>query len=153
MRKNQSHTASGFTLVEILIFVTIISMLFVVSLSLATTTLLTTKSNENRTFATYHTDALKEWLLSEREANWTNVLAHASSTGTTYCFNAPIDGATTWPAASTCAGYDLDAKYKREAVLVIQSVGSSSQVVATVQTSWRDGSNTSTTKLKTLLTP
>jgi type II secretory pathway pseudopilin PulG len=153
--KKWLHTnqSSGFTLIEVLIFITIVSMLFVVAVSLATSSLRTIKSNENRTYATYYSESLQEWLRSEKEVDWEQFVGRIPSDPTVYCFNADLPNDSVWPSQGACSGYGLDSRFKREVSLRLQTVGSTQQVLVEVETAWQEGANTSDVSLKTILTP
>ena len=62
--------SGGFTLVEVLVFITILSGVFVTTLAIATQALRVSKTAEHRTLATHYADELSEWMLSESEEDW-----------------------------------------------------------------------------------
>jgi Tfp pilus assembly protein PilV len=73
----------GFTIIEVLIFVTLLSLIFVSVSYIITNTLRNTKQNEYRIVATHYADELKEWLRGEKDVDWQALFSKAG----TYCFN------------------------------------------------------------------
>jgi len=144
---------TGFTLVEVLIFITIISMMFIMSLSLATSSLRAIKTNENRTYASYHAEALREWVTSEREADWNTFLTHAPEGATTYCFNTVLDASSVWPEPGECSANELDGVYARNVTLTRQAsqIPGSVQVLVEVTSAWMEGQNSYDVEAQTIL--
>ena len=79
----------GFTLVEVLIFVTIITLFFISAVAIVNLSLLNMKNSEYRILATHGAQQLKEWLDSERNEDWnefTNNINFGSQDKVTRCF-------------------------------------------------------------------
>lgn len=124
-RKKEQKT--GFTLVEVLIFVTILSLFFTVAASVLTVSLRASKLNEHKIFAKHYADELYEWLSSEKEQNWGGYTTDAYlstftyraslSTGE-YCFSSsPI---TDWSSPITTLDdcpYSLRGLFRRYVIL------------------------------------
>lgn len=128
-------TQKGFSLLEILIFVTIVSLIFVATASYMISLTRTMRVNEHRVIATQYADEVMEWLRSEREEDWNRFSQKAATgVGITYCFNNDILLTTTVddmrsasnPSGSiintACANYNgivgrAPVIYKREVVL------------------------------------
>lgn len=135
----------GFTIVEILIFVTIISIVFVVSAQITTVSLQTSRTNERRIIAQHLAEGIREWLKGQKDADFTTFVTTRMGT---WCFNTePID---TWSDAVSgpCQGYTLQNAFKRSVVLVAQA--DNTQVVATILVEWQDGSRSFQVPLKTV---
>src|SRR3989344_8270460 len=90
--KFQSHRFQlnkAFTLIEIMIFVSLLSIVLIVTVGYVTRLLMNMKVNEHKIFATFYVEEVSEWLLGERESDWNNFHSKASvsAPGTTYCLN------------------------------------------------------------------
>ncbi len=138
----------GFSLVEVLIFVSIMSVFFVVAIGIATASLRNMQFNQHKIIATKYAEDLVEWLRSEKETDWNVFTSKASGT---YCFNAsPIAG---WPAGGSCSSYDINSLYKRSVVFTSSAVGgliSTVNVAVTVE--WTEGGNIYKVPINTLFT-
>lgn len=145
-------TVKGFTLVEVLVFITILSGVFVTTLAIATQALRVSKTAEHRTLASHYADELSEWMLSESEQDWDAFVANRAPTATNlYCFNQEPIGS--WPSTSgACTAYTLNTIYKRDVVLTKTSIGSGQyQVQADITVTWTEGSNTFTVPVSILM--
>ncbi len=143
---------AGFTLVEVLVFITILSGVFVTTLAIATQALRVSKTAEHRTLATHYADELSEWMLSESEEDWDVFVANRAPTTTnTYCFNQEPIGS--WPSTSgACTAYTLNTIYKRDVVLTKTSIGSGQfQIQADITVTWTEGSNIYTVPVSILM--
>lgn len=101
----------SFSLIEVLVFVTIFSLFFVAAATVVVVSLRNMKTSEHKIIATRYAEELLEWLRSQKEIDW-NVF-NSSHSGT-YCFStSPI---STWPSNSPCGGY-LESIFKREVTL------------------------------------
>jgi Tfp pilus assembly protein PilV len=131
----------GFSLIEVTIFVAILSVFFVMVVAMSTSSLASLKTTERRAYATRYAEELVEWLSGEGEIDWnTTFLAKAPTTSPTrYCFNGTL---TTWPPQGACPDYSLDGLFKREVALsrVANVTPGDFQVNATVTVSWQQGS-------------
>lgn len=145
------NNRAGFTLLEVMIFIMILSMVLVTATSFITKLLVNIRSNEHRANAAYLADDVKEWLNGEREANPWNTFSGRGSAGggTRYCLNNAINLNTsitqlpsaTYPAAACTANANIQAGfppiYRRE--LVLTTLGTPpTQVTATIQVFWVD---------------
>lgn len=143
----------GFSLVEVLIFVTIFSLFFIIAATVITTTLRITKENQNKIKATHLAEELKEWLTSEKEINWggneyvstvtsfteQTTQSHATLPYTDFCFNdSPIP---MWPNPGVSGCYmTLDGQFRRIATFSATPVGGYiKQVNAKIEVEWLEG--------------
>jgi len=152
MRVNQSPLRQAFTLIEVLVFTSLLSLVFVTTLAIATQALRVSKTAERRTIATHYAGQLSEWLLAESEADWDTFVANrTNSTPTLYYFNtSPI---TTWPSVGDCTSYTLGQVFKRTLSITRTSIANGQyQVEAFVVVTWNEGSNTFTVPVTLLLT-
>lgn len=142
---------SGFTLIEIIIFVSVLSVFFIMVFQMSTASLATLKTNERRLYATRYAEEILEWLSAEKEGDWeaTFLPKAVSATPTIYCFNAAL---TTWPTAGTCPSYALNGLFKREVALSRQAntTPGDYQVTAVVTVSWQQGSGAMSVPVTTI---
>ncbi len=150
----------GFSLVEILIFVTIFSLFFVAAASVMVVSLRNISTSEHRILATRFAQELEEWLRGEREADFDAFALRAdqdndgiAETGETktYCFN----GSLSWPAAGACAGFTgvtnaggYPLIFKRQVALTYQA----DQVKVDITASWQEGAKVLSVPISTILT-
>jgi len=121
----------SFTLIEVLIFVTILSLFFVAAAAVTIASLRNLKVQEHKILATRYAEELLEWLRGEREADWNQFTTHTG----TYCFNSsPI---TSWGNSGNCSGYSLNNLYKREVTLTVQGTPPY-QVNISIIVSWQE---------------
>ncbi|KXK10939.1 MAG: hypothetical protein UZ22_OP11002000571 [Microgenomates bacterium OLB23] len=154
MKTTQLKMQQGFSLMEVLAFVTILSLVF---LGVAYTTgqsIKRTKFNEQKLIATRYAEELEEWLRGQKEEDWTTFYSsRASGGGTTYCFDDAVYDeyqSISWPAAGDCNGvYGLRSLYMREVTLT-QSL--TSQVQAIISVRWQDGQNVFDVPISTIFT-
>ena len=159
-RSNHSRRSSdmlikrdSFTLIELLIFFSILSVFFVLAASVVTVTLRNMKFNEHKIKAIHYSRQLEDWLRVQKEIDWGGDKCEGTCCFTTcsftqrvtqgdlnskFCFNSfPI---SEWPSPNPpgCDGdYSLDSIFSREAQFVSTPVdGYISQVNATIIVSW-----------------
>ena len=86
------HKQAGFSIVEILVFVSIISFLFITLTATVTASLRRMSTAERRVYATHYAEELQEWLRAEKEVDWDAfVNRDISGSGTVYCFNGELN--------------------------------------------------------------
>jgi type II secretory pathway pseudopilin PulG len=126
----------GFTLIEVLIFITLIPLIFIAVSYITTYSLQNTKINQNKILATHYAEELKEWLRGEKEEDW-NTFATVANMGN-WCFNnEPI---TDWDSHSRCgSSYGLNNLYKRDLTLTKDS---DTQATAKITVEWKENNNT-----------
>lgn len=137
LKKNKYNLNSAFSLIEVLIFISILSIFFVAAISVTVTSLRNMKINEHKIIATRYSQELLDWLRAEREEDW--AVFYDRSPGI-YCFNSSM--LSSWPSKGACSPeYSLGSgiKYKREASL---SRVSSTQVEIKITTKWQELGNT-----------
>lgn len=140
------HVKKGFSLIEVLIFVSILSLVFVTASSATVYFLHNLKSNEYKLIASRYSEEIVEWLRAQKDIDWT---LFAQQSGQTYCFNTtPI---VSWPTAGACTQYNLDSMYYREVTLqsIIDGNGVLSQVTASAKIQWLDSGNTHSIPINT----
>lgn len=141
----------GFSLIEVIIFVAILSVFFVMVTSMTTASLASLKTTERRMYATRYAEELLEWVSGESEIDWDGTfLAKApSTTPTIYCFNGAI---TTWPLPGSCADYSLNGIFRRELALSRQANAGINdfQITASITVSWQQSSGIMSVPLSTI---
>jgi len=135
----------SFTLIEVLIFVTILSLFFVVAAAVTIASLRNLKVQEHKILATRYAQELLEWLRGEKEADWNQFVTHNG----TYCFNSsPI---TSWGSRGNCSGYGLNNLYKREVTLTVQG-NPAYQVNVSITVLWQELGQTYQIPINTVFT-
>lgn len=147
LKKQLNH---GFTLLELLISISMLSFVFVAAASYITTTLRLSQLNQHTVMAIHYAEELQEWISTEQEDSWEQITARAaSSPGYTYCFNEQITYSifgSSWPPRESCDQTTLDYHgiqgtqptiFNRE--LTLEHYGSPpTRVQSTVRVSWRE---------------
>ncbi len=140
------QSQAGVTLLEALIFMTILSVIMLAIVYATTISLKRTQFNQHKIFATRYMEEAQEWVRGEKEVNWTIFLNRAPGT---YCMNDDIstcsEAGTCWSEPTACEATDyslgstggIQNGYSRS--IVLTSTGSSVGAVTTV--SWKDGPN------------
>jgi len=144
----------GFSIIEVLIFVSILSIFFVVATSVTIASLRNMKINEHKILAARYAEEAVEWLRDQKEADWKSFLTRAS--GVNWCFaETPIN--TGWTLQRTCNSSDylivnsVTSTFKRNVTL--NSIGNPvSQVNINVTVSWQELGNTYQVPVKTVFT-
>lgn len=143
----QRHSQKGITLLETLIFITILSTIIIAIVYSTTLSLKRAQFNQRKIFATRYAQEVDEWMRGEKESNWTAFLALSD---TTYCMNSSISSCsltdTCWDESTACGSSsytlaetsNLNNGYKRNVTLT--TVGSRVDVHVVVE--WKDGPNT-----------
>ncbi|MBP9797565.1 type II secretion system protein [Candidatus Woesebacteria bacterium] len=138
----------GMTLLEVLIFVTMITLIFITIASATTQSIKKTIYNQQKIIATHYAEEAQEWMRGEKESDWAIFSARSDET---YCLNAGITACNAagscWDSRAACGAtdYSLGGKYKRSSVLTTN--GSRIDVITTVE--WVDGSNTYSVPINT----
>ena len=139
----------SFSLIEVLIFVTILSVFLIISAAVITVSMRQNTLRINSLKATHYSGQLLEWIRNEKEIDWNTIIKKDTSTGTTYCFN--DEALSIWPTEGLCAAaeYGLAGAYKRYAL--IKNIGTPpSKIEVTIYTEWQEAGNNYSTKLHTV---
>ena len=118
----------GFTLIEVLVFVTVLSLFFISAVTITTFSLRNLKIQEHKIIATRYAEESSEWVKQEKEDDWQ---VFASHNGTNYCLNS-----LSW-TNGLCSTYSLGTPgfFKRDLILSIS--GNPTDKITTVLTvSW-----------------
>lgn len=133
----------GFTLIELIVFVTILSTILVTMAGFTVSIHRRLKINSHKVIANFHAENLKEWLNGERISDWPAVQAKASlspSAPIVYCLNnaIPLSHSISTLISGSCATYSgvvgtVPIMYKRELSLVRDTSGT---VISRITVSW-----------------
>lgn len=126
----------AFSLIEVLVFVTILGMFFIAAISVTTFNLKNMKVQEHKILATHYSEEGIEWLKQIKEDDWTVFTSYDSGIGSHYCLNS-----LAWDAPGNCDGtYPLGAPsfFKRE-LLLTNSGSPVDQVKAVLTVYWEEG--------------
>lgn len=135
MLTNKVALKRAFTLIEILVFVSIFSTAMITILAIVNYSALGLKNAQNKIFASHYAEELAEWLKYQRDSGgYTLIETKSFVGGITYCFN---DTNISWPINSGGCGenYDLHNFYKRELTLDTDTLNN--QINATINTYWK----------------
>jgi type II secretory pathway pseudopilin PulG len=137
MRKTASQ---GFSLIEVLVFIAILSMFFFSAITVSVYTMKNLRVSEERIIATQYAQELGEFFLSEKDTDWTTFHATAddilkNNQGCQVFDYFDIQ----WDTALDCSsnfgtGSDLT-PFVRRAVFDV----SASQVTVSIKVTWPDG--------------
>ena len=133
------HRKSGFSLIEVLIFITVMSLFFVSAAAVVSVVVKNMKVNEHKILGTRFAQEAVEWVRSEKEIDWNAFSERAPSTGSPseYCLNS-----LAWN--SMPCDYSLKTLYQRTVTLKsIESVGGYKyQVDVSVLVKWNEPGRT-----------
>jgi len=127
----------SFSLIEVIIFISVLGLFFIAALTVTTFNLKNMKIQEHKILATRYAEEGIEWINQEKEDDWTVFIAHGSAGGTTYCLNS-----LSWTSGS-CGDYSLGTIFKRE--LVIKNSGD-----AVITVYWQDMGTVLSVPIKTV---
>ncbi len=136
----------AFTLIEVLVFISIFSTAIITILTIVNYAGFSLKNAQNKIFATHYAEELVEWLKYQRDSGGYTLLESKSFVGgVTYCFN---DVNISWPIASGGCGenYNLHNFYKRELTLDTDTLNN--QINATINTYWKVLGRTSSVEIQ-----
>ncbi|MCL4364173.1 hypothetical protein M1328_02955 [Patescibacteria group bacterium] len=137
----------SFSLIEVLVFITILSLFFIAAMTVATYSLKNMKSAEYKILASHLAEQGMEWMRSEKESNWNQFTARDLGGGTTYCLKN-----LNWNSPSACPDYSLGtpAIFQREVTVTNQAGTPVTSVDVEVDVSWYEQSNKITIPVKTV---
>ena len=136
----------GFSLIEVLVFISVASVFFITAISVGTYTLKNMKQDEYKLRATRYAEELNEWLRGEKEKDWDVFYGYANNN--TYCFNSTSLSFPAVPGNNPCSANDfsLEGLFKRSMILS----QSGNKVITKINVSWNEGGNTFTVPLNTV---
>ena len=138
----------GFSLIEVLVFVTVLGVFFVAAATVVTFLLSTMKASEHRIIATRYAEEAIEWIKTEKEEDWSVFAGNSSDSGKRYCANT-----LNWDTTGACATSNLFGTptiFKREIVLT-SSGAPIDQVTVSVIVYWNETNRTDDVTIDTIL--
>lgn len=131
----------SFSLIEVLVFITILSIFFIAGLSVALYSLNLLKISEHKTLASYYGQEAIEWIKKEKEIDWNEFITKTSTSGKTYCLNE-----LSWSEGS-CLNFSLKNFYKRE----VELISNNNSVNVNLTVSWQEKNGINNINIKTIL--
>lgn len=144
----------GFTLIEVLIFTTLISFVFITLSFLAVNSIQNSKIGAHKILATHYAEELREVLRNQKEDDWTTFVAPmlAPPNTTTMCYGASTNVFDPLPqspcidvscsACTSTVGQFPDAIFKRYATMTYHDdtdVAKPNQIDVDITVEWNDG--------------
>lgn len=139
----------GFSLVEVLVFISILSLFFIVAVAVVTATIRNMKISEHKILAVRYGEELLEWLRSQKEIDWNSFVSQRS--GKTYCFDqTPI---TSWSSIETSCGSSqlINSLFKRQVTITSQG-NPVLQTDISITVSWSEPGGDFQAPIKTVFT-
>ncbi len=151
MNHYTGQSAHGFSLIELIIFIGILSFFFVTSAAITTFSVQNMTANEHRLVATQYANTLLSWIRAQKESDW-NTFISSYSSGIAYCFSDPITVTkiSDEPTAPCSSAFGSPAAiYTREATLTNVS---STQVSIDIKVHWSEPGGAMSVPLNSVLT-
>lgn len=150
---------SGFSLVEVMIFITILGLFFISAISLTIYTVRDMRISQNRVIASKYAQEMVEWLKAEKETDWSEFYSKASAIApgcrefnmelglqtSTYIWDNKTDTCT----ASTTTPREIGI-FRRK---ITFTVPSTSLVQIKVNVVWKDGRLDQSVPIDTVFVP
>ena len=130
-------------MVEVLVFVVVVSIFFTSAASISSYMIRAAKINERKIMATRYAEELSEWMRSEKETDWVAFASHSDVSGTTqHCF-----GTLSWSSGSC----NINTVLSRRAYLkqVKDPSNFVYQVEISIEVYWTEAGKNYTVPLKT----
>lgn len=143
--KKKNNSKHGFGLLELVFFISILSIVLVASIGFTIRLVFAITHNRHKLLATHYAQEVKEWLNGERESNWEQFQNRASiGAGTTYCINQQLnlamalDSLTTGVCGFNGVAGQLPNIYRRRLTLIKDRDDTASRINALIEVSWQD---------------
>jgi len=112
----------SFTLIEVLVFVSILALFFVSAAVITTASLRNMQINQHKILAVHYGEEGLEWIKGEKEKNWNAFTSKSGNSGNTYCLNSLSSSSLS--SAESCSDSDhfgTPSIFQREATLTTDS--------------------------------
>lgn len=140
----------GFSLIEVLVFITIISLFFITAVTITVFSLKNSITQQYRILATRFAEEGMEWVKQEKEDDWQVIALHDDSggAGVSFCLNS-LD----WNTKTDCNGaYSLGPPNIFKRVLIITNSGNPvDRITVNVTVSWLENTLEQQITLKSVL--
>lgn len=135
---------TGFTLLEVLVVVGILSIFLLSAVTISIVSIRNLKNSETKILATRYGEGLIEWLRGEKDVNWNTFITKVG----VWCFkDEPI---TQWPQSGGC-GQNQKIKNLFEREVIVDYNGALDQIIVKVSVSWDEGNQTVNIPITTIL--
>ena len=141
-------TNSGQSLFEVVVAVGLSALILVGIASLSSASVRNSGYSRNNAQATKYAQEALEWLRSQRDAGWNNLLDHSNDTGKVHCINTLPPSA--WDVI-VCQDMISGTTFSRTVTLTTDS-SDSNKIDAFVTVSWTDAQGTHNVKSQTRFT-
>lgn len=147
---------NGFTLTEVLIFLSLFSIFFIAAASVVVIILNNMKLQEHKILAVKYSQDLLEWLRGEKEKDWLTFVNKGNIVGVVYCFSS-TNIEENWPIPNQpCENYQYLSPpiFKREAILT-NNAGNpyeTTSVQIEINVSWIENNKKYNVPIKTVFT-
>lgn len=134
----------SFSLIEVIIFTSILSILFVAAASVMTYTMKQNSVQIDKLYATHYNDELNEWIRGERELGWNQFASYALAAApndSIYCFSTANPQWTLFVNTENECQFTLSDKFRRYAILKPVNSSPTTRIDVTVKTEWMDGTS------------
>ena len=150
-REIKKRFSYSFSLIEVIIFVSILGLFFIFAATVATSSLRDMQINEHKIIATHYAEQMLEWLKAKKMIDWDHIsMSMSSNGGSTYCFNQTLfTDIATFPTPTegwqnTCAS-TLSPFFKREVTLTRDTTGCGGtyvcKVKVVIKVKWQEHGN------------
>ncbi|MDH7476136.1 MAG: prepilin-type N-terminal cleavage/methylation domain-containing protein [Microgenomates group bacterium] len=131
---------TGFSLIEVLIFVSILAVFFVTAAAVVTASLRAMKANEHRIIASHYAEELLDWLRSRKEEDW-QIFTESIINDQKRCFNVIEERSSLTGSGlcdEVCSASAIGGIYTRCAQFKKEDNNPTTKVKVTVETSWNE---------------
>lgn len=142
--KKNTNLQSGFSLIEVLVFMTLVSIVLVSAVGFTMRLVHNMSYNQHKLYATHYVQDLKEWLDGEREADWQTFQSYSTQAGRAYCANNALSITSTLASLSTSTcqftgvGTQDPRVFRRTLILTKDVAGTATRVTALIEVSWME---------------
>jgi len=141
---NTTKKIDGFSLIEVIVFMTLVSIVLISAVGFTMRLVHTMSYNQHKLYATHYVQDLKEWLDGEREADWQAFQNYSSQAGIAYCANnalaitSTLASLTTETCPFTGVGAQDPKVFRRTLILTKDVPGTATRVTAVLEVSWME---------------
>ena len=162
------HSRQAFTLIEVVIFIAISSVILISIVSLSVNIMRQMNSSHHKLYATRYADELAEWLRVQKELSWQDFYIKSQTTiDRTYCVNDAIaltsglDILVPYSLPDDCPyagvvypGTDPAPRIFKRSIAFDAQDDNTRSVKATIRVEWREANNTPySVQIETLFAP
>jgi len=134
----------SFSLIEVIIFTSILSIIFVAAASVMTYTMKQNSIQIDKLYASHYNDELSEWIKGERETSWSDFAGYALTdfpNESTYCFNEENPKWNSTINSINECPFSLNDQFRRYAVIKAANSNPTTRIEVAIITEWMEGSS------------